>query len=348
MVCNDPMNPGPWSIADLAGQRLLVGFQGVRFDPDLRALIRSFRPAGVILFRRNIETPQQIRELTASLQDFAAGIGIPPLFVAVDQEGGRVARLPPPFTQFPETPPIASPAEAERFAAITAAELNAVGINMNLAPVLDVAPEGFGSVMEGRALGSDPQVVARLGVAVIRGLQSRGILSVAKHFPGIGRTRLDSHEDLPVLAEDLDSLEAFELPPFRAAADCGVAGIMISHILYPRLDPAQPASLSAAVAQGLLRRRLGYGGLSLTDDLNMGAVARAFSFEEAVRRAFRAGVDLLLVCRDTERIARAHALLVEELQAGNMRMRQSASESIERILAAKRALSPQAKGGALP
>lgn len=333
------MNPGTWSIAGLAGQRLLVGFEGVRFDPELRALIRSFQPAGVILFRRNIETPGQVRELTAALQDFAAGIGIPPLFVAVDQEGGRVARLPPPFTQFPETPPIASLAEAERFAAITAAELGAVGINMNLAPVLDVAPAGFGSVMEGRALGSDPKAVARLGVAVIRGLQSRGILSVAKHFPGIGRTRLDSHEDLPVLAEDLDGLESCELPPFRAAVACGAAGIMISHVLYPRLDAQCPASLSAAVARGLLRQRLGYGGLALTDDLNMGAVARVFSLEEAVRRAFRAGVDLLLVCRGTERIARAHAVLVAELQRGEARMRESAFESIERILAAKRVLA---------
>ncbi len=339
MVSVEVMDPEAWSLEALAGQRLLVGFEGLRLDAELRALIRSVQPAGVILFRRNIATPEQVRELTAALQSFAARIGLPPLWIAVDQEGGRVARLPPPFTQFPETPPIASLAQAERFAAITASELGAVGINMNLAPVLDVAPAGFGSVMEGRALGSDPLTVARLGAAVIRGLQSRGVLSVAKHFPGIGRTRLDSHEDLPVLTEDLEALESFELLPFRAAVDSGVAGIMISHVLYPRLDPQRPASLSAVVVQGLLRRRLGHKGLALSDDLNMGAVAQACSFEEAVRQAFRAGVDLLLVCRHTERIARAHAVLLEELEKGDSQRQESARESIARILDAKGVLS---------
>lgn len=333
------MDPGGWDSERLAGQRLIVGFEGLLFDDDLADLIARCKPAGVILFRRNVSSPGQLRALTAALQGFAASLGLPPLIVAVDQEGGKVARLGPPFTQFPNAPPVASPEEAERFAAVTAAELAAVGINTNLAPVLDIAPPGFGSVMEGRALGSDPQTASRLGVAIVAGLQSRGILSVAKHFPGLGRTRLDSHEDLPVLDEDPAVLEAFDLLPFRAAVSAGVAGLLLAHLLVPRIDPERPASLSRAVAKELLRGKLGYTGLSLTDDLNMGAVAKALPFPEAVRSAFRAGVDLLLVCRDAKRAACAHDVLVEELRAAGEAAREEALGSVARILRAKRRIA---------
>lgn len=329
------MDPERWDTARLAGQRLIVGFEGLRFDDALADLLARCKPAGVILFRRNVSSPEQLRALTAALQGFAAAIGLPPLIVSVDQEGGRVARLGPPFTQFPNTPPVATLEEAERFAAVTAAELAAAGINTNLAPVLDIAPPGFGSVMEGRALGGDPQTVTRLGIAIMSGLQSRGILSVAKHFPGLGRTRLDSHEDLPVLDEEPAALEAFDLLPFRAAVSAGAAGILLAHLLCPRLDPERPASLSRAVAVDVLRCRLGYPGLSFTDDLNMGAVAKTLPFEEAVRSAFHAGVDLLLVCRDLERAARAHDVLVKELEETGSAGRDEALRSIARILQAK-------------
>lgn len=330
------MDTSTWTDPKLAGQRLMAGFDGTRLNEGLQRLIAGLRVGGLILFKRNVESPSQLSELTQSAQKLARDCGQPPLFIAIDQEGGRVARLGPPFTQFPGTPPVTNAAEAARFAEITAAELAAAGINMDLAPVLDVAPAGFGSVMAERAFGSDPERVARLGAIVIEGLQSRRIMAVAKHFPGIGRTTLDSHLDLPVLDADLPSFEAFDLIPFRAAIAKQVAGVMLSHIFYTRLDPEWPASLSPRIARGLLRKRLGFNGIVITDDLEMGAVARHFTFKTAVRQALRADIDTVLICRSAERLTEAHALMTRKIGESED-LRRRGEQSAGRILALKAA-----------
>jgi beta-N-acetylhexosaminidase len=323
-----------WSEEKLAGQRLMAGFEGTRFDAELERLIADLRVGGLILFKRNVESPAQLAGLAYTAQEFARDCGQPPLFIAIDQEGGRVARLGPPFTQFPGIPPVTNASEAARFAEITAAELASVGINMNLAPVLDVAPEGFDSVMAERAFGSDPACVARLGAMVIEGLQSRGIMSVAKHFPGIGRTTLDSHLDLPVLDADLPSFEGCDFIPFRAAIEKQVAGVMLSHILYSRLDPEWPASLSPHIARGLLRRRLGFKGIVITDDLEMGAVTRHCGFKTAVRQALRADIDTVLICRSAEKLTQAHALMTRKIGESEV-LRRRGKQSAGRIMALK-------------
>ena len=221
----------------MAGQRLMVGFEGIEMNPDLRFLIDTLKVGGIILFSANIVSPEQVETLCAEAQAAARTCGQPPLFIAIDQEGGQVARLKEPFTRFPGNPHMQQSADAAHFARVTAWELQSIGVNMNMAPVLDVAPLEMESIMAQRAFGHDPQWVAEMGAAVIDHLQSSGIMAVAKHFPGIGRTILDSHIDLPHLDADFAEIEAIDLPPFAAAIRHKVAGFMLSHILYPRLDP---------------------------------------------------------------------------------------------------------------
>ena len=183
--------------AQRAGQRLMVGFNGSRFSDTLKHYIENLNVGGLILFAQNLESPSQISDLCHAAQSFTRRCGQPPLFIAIDQEGGIVARLKPPFTQFDGNPHMQSIQEAREFARITASELSSIGVNMNMAPVLDVLPPDGPSVMTSRSFGHDPGWVAQLGTTVIDTLQRRGIMAVAKHFPGIGRTVLDSHEDLP-------------------------------------------------------------------------------------------------------------------------------------------------------
>jgi len=323
-----------WSEEKLAGQRLMAGFEGTRWNTGLQHLIAALKVGGLILFKRNVQSPAQLAELCRSAQQSARDGGQPPLFIAIDQEGGAVARLGPPFTQFPGNPPITNVGEAARFAEITAAELASVGINMDLAPVLDVAPEGLDSVMAGRAFSSNPDQVGRLGGTVIEGLQSRGIMAVAKHFPGIGRTTLDSHLDLPVLDADLSSLESCDIIPFRAAVEKKVAGVMLSHILYSRLDPEWPASLSARIARGLLRWRLGFKGLVITDDLEMGAITRHYGFTSAIRQVLRADIDTALICHSAEKVETAHALMTRKI-GESVKRREQAETSAARIMTLK-------------
>jgi len=289
------MEADTFTIEQLAGQRLMLGFDGTTLNADLKNLITTFKVGGLILFTRNIESPDQLRRLCSDVQDYAADCGQPPLFIAIDQEGGQVARLKAPFTEFPETPPLNSSAAADSFARITAAELKEMGINMNMAPVMDVNDPQVDSIMVKRAFSHDPDLVSEIGVAVINGLQVHQVMAVAKHFPGIGRTTLDSHLDQPVLEAGPEKL-ATDLIPFSAAIANQVAGIMLSHIVYKALDPDLPASLSARIAHDLLRSRMGYECLVLTDDLDMGAIGNHYDIDTSVACILKAGVDLILVC----------------------------------------------------
>lgn len=187
------MNRDDGARMETAGQRLMLGFDGIDLNDDLRHLIKDFGAGGLILFKRNIETPDQVKALCDSCRAYAKACGLPPLFIAVDQEGGTVARLREPFTLFKGNPYIETLEDARHFAAVTARELKSIGVNMNFAPVLDVAGDHEDSIMRGRAFKGSPERVAVLGTEVIRTFQKNGILAVAKHFPGIGRTIKDSH-----------------------------------------------------------------------------------------------------------------------------------------------------------
>lgn len=320
------------NLAEIAGSRLMTGFNDTRLTASLEHFIKDFKIGGVILFRRNIENPKQLAKLCENIQECAKDNSLPPLFIAIDQEGGNVSRLGVPFTQFPKgAPGLVTVENTVEFAEITALELNACNINMDMAPVLDVAPKGFGSFMEKRALGATPESVAKLGLSMILSFQSNGIIPVGKHFPGIGRTIPDSHIELPVFDDTLDSLRAFDLIPFRDAIEAGLEAVMLAHILYTKLDDAYPASLSANIVKGLLREDMGFGGVVMTDDMDMGAIAKNYGYVEAVTKALAATVDIILICHESEKIEQAFNLLLEDAENHP----ESAQESYERIMRLK-------------
>lgn len=324
-----------WTAVRLAGQRLMVGFDGTRLDAALREIIEQLQVGGIILFTRNIADPAQLKSLCASIQDCARKAGTFPLFIAIDQEGGSVARLKPPFTQFPGPSEMKDKAQVKQFARTTAKELGDAGVNMNMAPVLDLLPEGVPGVMAGRSFGADPGRVSAMGTAVIRHLQRRRIMAVAKHFPGIGRTTDDSHIDMPRLDVPLETLQAGDLIPFRAAIEADVSAVMLAHIFYPAIDSRWPASLSPAIARDLLRGDMGYEGVVITDDLDMGAIKKHFPIDTVIEQLLAAEVDIALICHAGPDIARAHEILTTAIEASDALKTRSVA-SVERILRLKR------------
>lgn len=318
---------------EMAGQRLMLGFDGIELNQDLKHIIGDIKAGGIILFRRNIKSPEQVASLCRECQAYAASLGIPPLFIAVDQEGGVVARFQEPFTLFKGNPFIESVPDAENFASITADELKSAGINMNLAPVLDCVPEGVDSIMKDRVFKGDPQKVSTLGRQVIQTFQGKGIMAVAKHFPGIGRTVKDSHFHLPVLDIDLETLKRSDLLPFMEAKNEGVSGIMLSHILYPLLDKNWPASLSPFIVSELLRNQMGYEGIVMTDDLDMKAIEHDMHY--CIRQILISDVDMILICHKGPNIDIAFHEIIKRLDQDES-LYLKGKKSIERILKAKK------------
>jgi len=308
------------SLEELVGQLFMVGFEGTRFNTDLSYFLKKCHVGGVIYFKRNVQDPWQLAELTRTLQEKAMEISSIPLFISIDQEGGPVTRLGPPFTQFESQSAMASSEDPEAmiryFARTQAQELKLVGINMDLTPVLDINNRGSEGLMAARSYGSDPHQVARLGALCIRELQQAGIIACAKHFPGLGDTELDSHQDLPIQLKDKKELENMELISFREAIKIPTGVVMVSHVQYPTYDLKHPASLSTPIVTGLLRRELGYEGLVITDDLEMGAIGHHYEIEEALLLAFTAGVDCLLICHDPEKIERGYSYLLKKIKTG--------------------------------
>jgi beta-N-acetylhexosaminidase len=328
------------SPAQKAGQRLMVGFDGKALNADLKFLIGEMKVGGIIFFSRNLGHPDEIRQLSCDAQDYAKSSGQPPLLIAIDQEGGQVARLKAPFfSEFPGNPAMKTQDEATHFARVTASELRTIGVNMNYAPVLDVTRPDVPGIMAGRSFGNDPHHVAALGMAVIQTLEENSILSVAKHFPGIGRTILDSHLDLPVVKEDFATLNACDLVPFQAAIQSRVSGIMLSHILYEKLDPNWPASLSVAIARDLLRIRMGYTGLVMTDDLDMGAITRHYPLAAAVYQALSSEIDQILICHKSPAIEEAFEQIQKRIRDDES-INDLCDRSVQRILTAKARSQP--------
>jgi beta-N-acetylhexosaminidase len=288
------------------GQLFMLGFSGRSVTPEVASLLAEYRPGGVILFSRNLEYAEQIASLTNDLQRHAPH---GPLLIGIDQEGGRVSRLPASeFTIFPPCALIGhcgSAALAYAVAQATATELRAVGINMNMAPVLDVQSNEANPVIGDRAFGAHPAQVSELGLATLRGLQEQRVVACGKHFPGHGDTDLDSHLALPVVRASREVLMAREVPPFAHAIHGGLAAIMTAHVQYPALDDRWPATLSHVMLTDLLRRDLRFDGLVLTDDLEMRAIVDHYGVGEAAVRSFLAGADVLLICKEPDRQAEA-------------------------------------------
>lgn len=286
------------------GTHLLVGFRGLELEGELKGFIKNFGVGGIVLFRRNIKGPEQLRALLNETQAFAQETLGRPLWVAIDQEGGPVQRLTPPFTQLPSAKELAAQggdAIAE-WECKAASDLRRMGIQINLAPVLDVVSPETPNFMDARSLGSDPREVARLGRIWIETLQANGVSATAKHYPGLGQAELDPHHFAPVIRWQNDEAMQRDLLPFREAIGAGVHCVMTSHALYPFLDPQWPATLSPAINNEWLRNRLGFEGVLLSDDMDMAAMSEKYSWGEMARHGLLSSIDFFLLCQRSENI----------------------------------------------
>ena len=303
------------SLLRLAGQLIIAGYEPTEPPAEILEALAGDALGGVILFKRNLEglSMAQIAGQVKLLVE--ASVGEAP-FVAIDQEGGRVQRLGPPVLQLPPMLRLGEhddPELTRRAARALGRQLDALGFNVDFAPVLDVNTNPENQVIGDRSFGADPERVARHGIAFAAGLADAGLLACGKHFPGHGDTVEDSHFELPSLAHEMERLRAIELVPFRAAAG-HVGSVMTAHIVFRALDPARPATLSHRVITGLLRDELGYDGLIVSDDLEMKAIADHFPIGVAAVQAVRAGCDLLLVCKSVELVDAARVALAEEAE----------------------------------
>ncbi|WP_438449301.1 beta-N-acetylhexosaminidase [Gorillibacterium sp. sgz5001074] len=329
-------------LRDKIGQLVMVGFDGPVPKETVLRLIRDYRPGGIVYFRRNVERPGQLARLSRDLQRAAASAGSgEPLLIAIDQEGGMVARIDREVALMPGAMALGAagkPRWVREAAAVTGRELRAMGINMNFAPCLDVNNNPANPVIGVRSYGESPSRVAELGVEAIAGYREGGVAAVAKHFPGHGDVDTDSHLDLPLVPHGLDRLEQVELVPFRAAIAAGVDAIMTAHVRFPAVEPGGlPATLSRRVLTGLIRETLGYDGLVITDCLEMKAIADHFGVEEGAVLAVAAGADMVLVSHTAERQAGAFEALLRAAESGRLPM-ERVDEAVRRVLRLKERL----------
>jgi beta-N-acetylhexosaminidase len=310
----------PTALRRQIGQLLILGFDGHQLPVELKALAREFGLGGVILFARNIADPGQVAELCFEAARLTPEL---PPWVSVDQEGGRVARLKAPFTEWPPMATLGRSGDvglAERFAKALASELEAIGITLDFAPVLDVHTNPKNHVIGDRALGEKADDVARLGSAIIRTLQGEGIAACGKHFPGHGDTSTDSHHELPLIEHPPERLREVEFAPFRAAIEAQVATIMTAHVLVPSLDDRRPATLSRRIVTEVLRQELGYEGVIISDDVDMKAIAAEHAAPAAAVLAVEAGCDAVLICSgDYQQQAAALEALVHAVEGEQLR-----------------------------
>ncbi len=316
-----------------AGQRVFMGIAGSSISVEERALIRELAPGGFVLFKRNVEEPAQVRELNRELRSLLP-VSHPPL-CTVDQEGGRVQRIRAPATVWPPMLWVGQVGDlrlTRDIGAAMARELRAMEFDLDFAPVADVLSNPKNPVIGDRAFGTRPDQVGQQICAFIQGLQSEWIIGSIKHFPGHGETSVDSHLDLPVVDKDRDELEQVELRPFTQAITAGVATVMSAHVLYPAWDEQYPATMSETILRGLLRRRLGFGGLLFSDDMEMKAVRGRYPLEMQVDLASRASVDVFLCCKEPGLQLETFETLVR-LQEQDPREDDRSTDSVRRLFA---------------
>ena len=317
-----------------AGQRLIVGIGGLTPTPVERRFAQEARPAGFILFKHNVEEPAQVRELNRELQGFLPD-SLPPL-LSVDQEGGRVQRIR--VTEWPPARWLGNVDDLDLTRKLGRAmgdELRAMGFNLDFAPVADVDSNPRNPVIGDRSFGSDPKRVARHMRAWAAGLHDAGVIGCVKHFPGHGDTHQDSHKELPVVEKERPDLEQCELLPFRQAIAGGIGMVMSAHVVYPAWDEHNPATLSARILQGVLREDLGFGGVLISDDMEMGAVRGRMPLDMQLDLGCRASLDLFIFSHELPFAVEAWETLVR-LQEDDATHDRLAIDSNRRLLALRR------------
>ncbi len=317
------------------GQMVLAGFEGTTLPDTVQQALQRQEVSGLILFKRNLTSIEQIGALTQAIHNAAPE----PVFVGIDQEGGRVQRIKDPLTVWPPMRKIGDMEDAHFVSKVGEAlsdEIAWLGFNLNFAPVVDIHTNADNTVIGDRAFATTPKLVSRYAGAFLGGMAISGVMPCAKHFPGHGDTSTDSHLELPVLDLPIATLQERELKPFEAMIQAKVPMIMTAHILFPALDDTYPATLSPKILSELLRLKLGYNGIVVTDDLNMKALADHHSIQEIAERGLEAGVDLFLICQhEDRRVALYEALL--HLGERNSMHRSRIAQAAARIRAGKKA-----------
>lgn len=324
------------TLEERIGQLVIVGFEGHAIDDNTKNMIENQHVGGLILFARNVESPGQLLSLMNSLKSTNSKNKVP-LFVSVDEEGGRVSRMPAELKKLPRNDAIGKINNGDfsyKIGNILAEETRSFGFNMNFAPVLDINSNPQNPVIGDRSFGSNTQIVNKLGVQTMKGIQAGGVIPVVKHFPGHGDTGVDSHVGLPVVDKDIEELKSFELVPFNEAIWNQADAVMIAHILMNKIDPQSPASLSKTIITDILRKQLNFSGVVITDDLTMGAIVKNYSIADAAVKAVNAGSDILLVCHGYDNELAVIDTLKKAVQNGGI-TEERVNESVYRILKLK-------------
>ena len=317
------------------GQMIITGFNGSEYNDDMDRLINEYKVGGVILFARNIEDSNQMIELTRALQENNNNI---PLFISIDEEGGRVSRLPDDVEKFPSAFTIGlinNQQTAYENGKEIGYTLKRLGINLDYAPVLDIYSNENNTVIGDRAFSKEESIVSTMGIATMEGIEDADIIPVVKHFPGHGDTEVDSHYGLPIVYKTLEELRNFEFIPFVKAIESGCDVIMVSHIILNEVDSSNPASLSKIVISDLLRKDLEFDKVVITDDMSMGAITSIMSIEEACIKSIKAGCDILLLGNAYEEIEQVIDSIKLKLYNGEISEEQI-NKSVKRILELKK------------
>jgi len=317
------------------GQRFGVGLSGTGVSDELRRLVREYKVGNVILFKENLENASQARALCNAIQTLVRNETGYPAFIAIDQEGGAVTRLPEDMVNVPGAMALAASGKAANVslaARITAAELRRTGVNFNMAPVLDINCNRDNPVIGNRSFAPNAADAASFADAAVRAFVEEGLMCCGKHFPGHGDTAVDSHLDLPLVNRSLDELEARELIPFRAAIAAGIPAIMTSHILFPQIENEKiPATMSLKILKGLLRERLGFSGLIISDAMEMKAIKDYYGVPRGCALALAAGVDIVYVCHESPDIEASLRESISACEDGRIDAKEL-DASVERVL----------------
>ncbi|MCJ8006412.1 beta-N-acetylhexosaminidase [Lederbergia wuyishanensis] len=327
------------SVEDKIGQMILAGVSGTTMDANAKQLIGKFHVGGIIFYKYNFDTPAQTVQLVNQLK--SGNSSSLPLLLGVDQEGGRVTRLPGGLVNFPPNKRIGqvnNPDFSYKVGTLLGNELKEFGLNLDFAPVLDINSNPNNPVIGDRSYGNNAEIVSKLGIQTMRGIHSQNVITTIKHFPGHGDTSVDSHLDLPIVNKSLRELKELELIPFERAINQGADVVMVAHILLPQLDKTNPGTMSKAVQTDLLRKQLGFTGVIITDDMTMGAITEHFDIGKAAVESVKAGSDIILVGHDYNNVVKIISSLKTAVQNGEI-SEQRLNESIGRIIKLKRKYS---------
>ncbi|ASF41130.1 beta-N-acetylhexosaminidase [Halobacillus halophilus] len=325
-----------WSMEQKVSQTLYIGIQGLTLSNQEKEMISQNQVGGVILLGRNVESAPQLQNLVDSIRQANAN-NPTPLFLGIDEEGGRVSRIPDSaIMNLPASKKIGDtmdPELAQKTGRLLAEKVKAFGFNMNFAPVLDIVNNPNNQVIGDRSFGETPERVKNMGISAMQAIQSARVIPVVKHFPGHGNTSVDSHYDLPVVDQTIEELEDFEWVPFKTAVEQGADAIMTAHILFPELDQKYPATLSKTIITGIIREQLDFNGLVITDDMAMGAISNNYGTSEAAVLSIQAGADMVLLT-DTSQFQSVKNSLIQAVRDGQIPESQL-NTSVTRILQKK-------------